>query len=118
MEDCIFCKIARHEIPSEVVYENDTVIGFRDISPMAPVHILIIPKEHINPKIAVSEEEAKVVSDIFLAAREIAKQEEINERGFRIISNTGDDSGQEVEHLHFHVLGGKKLGPMVHENSK
>lgn len=113
MSDCIFCRIANKEIPSDIVYESKDVVGFRDISPQAPVHILLIPKKHINPKVDVSKDEARVVSDIFLALRKVAEGEGVAKSGFRVISNVGEDAGQEVDHLHFHLLGGKKLGSML-----
>ena len=115
MEECIFCQIAEKKIPTTIVYESDQVIAFRDINPKAPVHILIIPKQHINPKIDLKEEDIRVLPDIFLAAKTIAAKEGIGEKGFRLIANVGSDSGQEVEHLHFHLLGGKPLGGLVGE---
>lgn len=115
MEECLFCKIAEKEIPSEIIYETDQVIAFRDVSPKAPVHILIIPKQHINPKIDLKEEDVRILPDIFLAAKAIAAKEGVGEKGFRLIANVGPDSGQEVEHLHFHLLGGKPLGGLVGE---
>ena len=95
--DCIFCKIVSGEIPSEKVYESDKVIAFKDINPMAPVHILIIPKEHIGGVDELNESNAGIVKDIML------------DNGWRIVSNVGEDGGQTVRHLHFHLLGGKKL---------
>lgn len=115
MEECLFCQIAEKKIPTTIVYESDQVIAFRDINPKAPVHILIIPKQHINPKIDLKEEDVRVLPDIFLAAKIIAAKEGIGEKGFRLIANVGPDSGQEVEHLHFHLLGGKPLGGLVGE---
>ncbi|MEW6189878.1 MAG: histidine triad nucleotide-binding protein [Actinomycetota bacterium] len=109
MAECIFCKIVRGEVPSQIVFESERVIAFRDINPQAPVHILLVPKKHINPMERLDEGDAQVVTDIFLAAKEIASKEGIANRGFRLISNIGTEAGQEIEHLHFHLLGGKKL---------
>lgn len=110
MSDCLFCKIANKEIPSQYVYEDDLVIAFNDIEPQAPHHILIIPKEHISSAMELNEENAKIVSHIFLVAGKIAKKLGFDENGFRIVNNCGKDGGQTVGHLHFHVLGGRNLG--------
>ncbi len=107
--DCLFCKIIAGEIPSAKVYENDKVYDFRDISPEAPVHVLIVPKEHISCANELTPENASIVSDIFLAAKEIAAAEGIAEGGYRIVNNCGEDGGQTVKHLHFHMLGGRSL---------
>lgn len=107
--DCLFCKIIAGEIPSAKVYENDKVYAFRDISPEAPTHVLIVPKEHIASANDLTAENASVVSDIFLAAKEIAAMEGIAEGGYRIVNNCGEDGGQTVKHLHFHMLGGRSL---------
>lgn len=106
--DCIFCKIVSGEIPSEKVYESDKVIAFKDINPMAPVHILIIPKEHIGGVDELNESNAGIVKDIMLVAKYLAESFNL-ENGWRIVSNVGEDGGQTVRHLHFHLLGGKKL---------
>lgn len=106
--DCIFCKIVSGEIPSEKVYENDKVIAFKDINPMAPVHILIIPKEHIGGVDELNERNAGIVKVIMLVAKHLAESFNL-ENGWRIVSNVGEDGGQTVRHLHFHLLGGKKL---------
>lgn len=106
--DCIFCKIIKGEIPSEKVYECENVIAFKDINPMAPVHILIIPKNHIEGANALNEDNVAVVSEIMLAARQIAESYNL-ENGWRVVTNVGEDGGQTVKHLHFHLLGGKKL---------
>jgi len=115
MDDCIFCKIARGEIPGQIVYKNDRVTAFRDINPKAPVHVLIIPNEHVDVKGYVGYEDAAVMGDILLAAKKVAMVENIANTGFRLIVNVGADAGQEVDHLHVHLLGGKKLGPMLAE---
>ena len=108
MENCLFCKIIAGEIPSEKVYEDDEVLAFKDINPMAPVHILIIPKEHINGADELNESNAAVTAKIFATASKLAKELKLD-NGFRIITNVGSDGGQTVRHLHFHLLGGTKL---------
>lgn len=113
MEDCIFCKIVNKQIPATVVYENDKVLAFNDINPVAPVHVVIIPKEHIADVKALNPGNAAIVADIHLAAAEIAKKLGIADRGFRIINNCGKDAGQTVFHLHYHLLGGIALGPKI-----
>lgn len=113
MDDCIFCKIVKGEIPSEKVYEDDKVLAFKDINPATPIHVLVIPKKHINNLLEIKEEDNEIILDIFSSIKKIAKQLGIEESGFRLISNCGKDSGQEVMHLHFHILAGKKLGPKI-----
>lgn len=113
MEDCIFCKIIKGEIPSEKVYEDDEVLAFKDIQPAAPIHVLIIPKKHITNLMEVSEEDSELMGKIVETIQKIAKQLGIAEKGFRIISNCGPDSGQEVMHLHFHLLAGRTMGPKI-----
>lgn len=106
--DCLFCKIIAGEIPSTKVYEDDKVLAFKDINPMAPVHILIIPKVHIEGANALDSDNVGVVSDIMLTARRIAEELGLSE-GWRLVTNVGEHGGQTVKHLHFHLLGGKKL---------
>jgi len=106
--DCIFCKIVAGEIPSTKVYEDDTVLAFRDINPEAPVHVLVIPKMHIASANDITKETSGIVAHIFECIPKIAKAEGL-EAGYRIITNIGDDGGQSVHHMHFHILGGKKL---------
>ena len=108
-ESCIFCKIAAKEIDSSIVYEDDKVAAFRDISPKAPVHILIIPKMHIGFVSELNASTAPIVGDMVLAANKLAKSEGISEGGYRLVLNCGPDSGQEVFHIHMHLLGGRKL---------
>lgn len=110
MEDCLFCKIIKGEIPSAKVYEDDEILAFRDIHPVAPVHILVIPKKHISILTDLKQEDEAVVGRIYSVINKIAKQENIFESGFRVIVNCGEDGGQEVKHIHFHLIGGKKLG--------
>ena len=106
--DCIFCKIANGEIPSKKVYEDDRVCAFYDLDPQAPVHVLIIPKKHISSIMELDEENADVVSHVFLVAKKLAGELGL-EKGFRIVSNCGEDGGQSVLHLHFHLLGGRSM---------
>ena len=113
MEDCIFCKIIKREIPSEIVYEDEKVIAFNDVNPAAPIHILVVPKKHIATLLEVSEEDDTLISYIYQVINKIAKERRFAENGFRVIANCGKDSGQEVMHIHFHVLGGKKLGAKI-----
>ncbi len=108
--DCIFCKIVSGEIPSNKVFENDSVLAFRDINPQAPVHIVIIPKKHIASANELCSENISAVTDIFSAIPEIAKAAGVADSGYRIINNCGEDGGQTVKHLHFHLLGGRNLG--------
>lgn len=107
--DCIFCKIVSGEIPSTCVYDSGGVYAFEDISPQAPVHLLVIPKEHIPSAADVTEENSAIVAKCFEAISRIAAQRGL-ENGFRVISNVGEDARQTVPHLHFHVLAGKDLG--------
>ncbi|MCD7793091.1 MAG: histidine triad nucleotide-binding protein [Oscillospiraceae bacterium] len=109
MTDCLFCKIIAGEIPLTKVFENDAVFAFRDINPQAPVHILVIPKEHIGSCIDVNAGNSAAVAACFEAISEIAKQEGLD-NGFRVISNCGADAGQTVPHLHFHILAGTQMG--------
>lgn len=106
---CIFCQIANKEIPSNFVYETDNLVAFRDLNPQAPVHILVVPKMHITSMNDINSENSDVVAEIFEAVSIIAEQEGIKESGYRVISNCGDDGCQSVKHLHFHLVGGKKL---------
>ena len=108
MSDCIFCKIAAGEIPSNKVYEDERIIAIHDLNPMAPVHVLFIPKEHICCANAVTEENSDVVAHIFSKIPVVAKELGLD-NGYRIVNNCGEDGGQTVMHLHFHLLGGKKL---------
>ncbi len=109
MNDCLFCKIASGEIPSDKVYEDEYVYAFRDINPQAPVHILVIPKEHIGSVGDVTAENSALAAKCLEAAAKIAKQEKLD-NGFRLISNCGADAGQTVFHLHFHILAGRSMG--------
>ncbi len=108
MENCLFCKIVAGDIPSTKVYEDEKVLAFRDIAPMAPTHILVIPKQHIGSVNEVTAENAAIVAHIFTVIPTIAAAEKL-ENGYRVVSNCGPDAGQTVHHLHFHILGGKQL---------
>lgn len=108
MLDCLFCKIAAGQIPSTKVYEDDRILAFRDIAPQTPTHILVIPKEHLDSVNAVTAENSAVVAHIFAVIPQIAKAEGL-ENGYRVVTNCGADAGQTVQHLHFHILGGKTL---------
>ncbi len=107
--DCIFCKIVNGEIPSKKVYEDELVYAFEDITPQAPVHVLIIPKEHIASALEVNEENSNIIGHVFKVAGKIAKDLNIAENGFRIVNNCGEHGGQTVHHIHFHMLGGRNL---------
>ena len=106
--DCLFCKIAAGEIPSTKVYEDERVVVFRDIAPAAPVHLLAIPRQHIESAAAIDEQTAELVGYIFTVIARVARNEGL-ENGFRIVSNIGKDGGQTVPHLHFHILAGREL---------
>ena len=106
--DCIFCKIVSGEIPSTKVYEDDTVVAFNDLSPQAPVHVLIIPKEHIASCDEVTDENCAVVGHIFAVAAKIAKEKGLT-NGYRVVNNCGEEGGQTVLHLHFHLMGGRQF---------
>ena len=109
MEDCIFCKIIKGEIPSEKIYEDDMVLSFKDIEPAAPVHVLIIPKKHIDSINDLTEEDSKIIAHIYLVAKQIAAELGIDEKGYRIVTNCGEGAGQTVHHVHFHLLGGRSF---------
>jgi histidine triad (HIT) family protein len=111
-DDCIFCKIVEGEIPSEKIFENEHVIAFNDINPKAPTHILVVPKKHFATLNDVPENELNIILKIFGAIREIASKAGVAEEGYRVIVNTNRSSGQEVFHLHFHIMGGRQLGSM------
>ena len=109
MSDCIFCKIVNGEIPSKKVYEDDKVLAFEDINPQAPVHILVIPKEHIPSIKDINEDNIDVISHIHLVIKRLAKEKGIEQDGFRIVNNCGEKGGQTVGHLHYHLLGGRQM---------
>ena len=111
MEDCLFCKIAAGEIPSTKVYEDDHWFAFRDINPSAPVHVLLIPRQHVKNILALTDETNKNFSDFFLVVKKIAEQEGLGDNGFRLVINTGAEAGQTVFHFHMHVIPRYEGGP-------
>jgi len=111
--DCIFCKIAEGSVPSNKVYEDERVLAFHDINPVAPVHILVIPKKHIPSLNDVESGDWGLIGELLRVSRQLAQQTGIDASGFRIVNNCGKDGGQEVFHLHFHLIGGTKLGPII-----
>jgi histidine triad (HIT) family protein len=110
-EDCIFCKIANKEIPAEILYEDDLAIAFPDAHPIAPVHILIIPKIHIESvaDLTRNKENEKIMGRLVLVAKEMAEEKGINDKGYKLLLRVGKDGGQEIPHIHLHLLGGAKL---------
>jgi len=109
MSDCIFCKIIAGEIPSDKIYEDEKVIAFRDIHPQAPVHFLVMPKTHIKSAVEITSDNSAEVAYCYEVIAKLAKQEKLDD-GFRVINNCGENAGQTVPHIHFHVLAGKVLG--------
>ncbi|WAM32845.1 histidine triad nucleotide-binding protein [Caldicellulosiruptor morganii] len=109
MNNCIFCKIVEKQIPSELVYEDELVCAFKDINPTAPVHILVVPKQHIESLNEIEDNHKQLIGHVFIVAKLLADKFEIKEKGFRIVVNCGQDGGQTVNHLHFHLLGGRKF---------
>ena len=108
MSDCLFCKIIKGEIPSKKIYEDDKILAFYDIDPKAPFHILFIPKDHISSAMEINDSNAAVVAHIFSVAAKIAKENNLD-KGYRMVTNIGEDGGQSVAHLHFHMLAGRLL---------
>ena len=113
MENCLFCKIIKGEIPSSKVYEDDEILAFNDINPLAPIHILFVPKKHITSLAHMEDGDEKIIGKIYKAINQVAEEKGFKEDGYRVIVNCGENGGQEVMHLHFHVLAGKKLGTKV-----
>ena len=112
-ENCLFCKIIKGEIPSNKVYEDEEILAFKDINPAAPIHILVIPKKHISSLADMEDGDELIISKIYKVINEIAEKQEFKEKGYRVIVNCGKDGGQEVGHLHFHLLAGKQLGEKI-----
>ncbi len=106
---CIFCKIANKEIPAEIVYENNGIIAFKDAKPVTPVHILVIPKLHIPSVNHLELKDKTLMGELIFAAQKIAKEQNVDKSGYRLILNIGKDAGQTVDHLHLHLIGGQKL---------
>ncbi|PKM83062.1 MAG: histidine triad nucleotide-binding protein [Firmicutes bacterium HGW-Firmicutes-14] len=109
MQDCIFCKIGRGEIPSAIVYEDDRIIAFKDINPLAPVHLLLIPREHLTNILDINEGNVDLIGHIHLVANKLAKEAGIAEKGFRIVTNCNEEGGQIIFHMHYHLIGGEEL---------
>ena len=113
MDDCIFCKIIKKEMPAEIVYEDSQIIAFKDIQPASPIHILVIPKKHIPSLVELKKEDEILIGKIYSVINIIANNQGIDKKGYRVIVNCGIDGGQEVGHLHFHLLAGKRLGEKI-----
>ncbi len=109
MEECLFCRIVAKEIPSEILYESNKLLAFKDIDPQAPVHILIIPKEHITTANDLSNKHKELLGDILLAAKTLASKYDISEDGYRMVFNCNQNGGQAVYHIHLHLLGGRQM---------
>ncbi len=107
--DCIFCQIVAGEVPSEIIYQDEGVIAFRDINPQAPIHLIIIPRKHVPSLVQLSEAEPSLIGHMVAAAGQLAKEAGVSETGYRLVINCGEWGGQLVPHLHMHLLGGKKL---------
>ena len=122
MEDirkqCIFCRIADHDIPGSIEYEDEQIIAFRDLTPLAPVHVLIIPKKHIQSMASLEAEDEALMGHLMLSISRLAKQLGLEENGYRVVSNCGRDGCQTVPHIHFHLLGGRILGIFVGETEE
>jgi histidine triad (HIT) family protein len=112
-DDCLFCRIASGSIPATVVYETDTILAFRDINPKAPVHVLVISRAHYRDVAALAEADPKLTGELLAAVAAVAEREGLRDDGYRVIFNSGDNGGQEVFHVHAHVLGGRPLGAML-----
>lgn len=110
MDDCLFCKIASGEMEADVVHTGERVIAFRDINPGAPTHVLLIPKEHVTDVSELTAEHGELLAEIFTTAQRLASAEGVDESGYRVVANRGPNAGQSVMHLHFHLLGGRRLG--------
>ena len=111
-EECVFCRIGREEIPSDILYRDDLAFVIRDINPRAPTHLLVLPFEHVTYLASFTQDREAMLGHLVLVAREMAQREGLTESGYRLVINPGADSGQEVPHLHLHVLGGRRLGAM------
>lgn len=113
---CLFCQIAKHEIPAKIVYEDEDLCSFWDIKPQAPVHILIVPKKHISSVTHLEEKDTFLLGKMILTASKIAESESISKSGYRLIFNSGPNSGQIIDHLHLHLIGGRKLSQFFFKN--
>jgi histidine triad (HIT) family protein len=108
--DCIFCRIAAREVSADVVHESDHVVAFRDLNPQAPTHFLLIPKDHIASAAHLTDDHGDLLAELVRAAAHLAKSEGVDRSGWRLVTNVGPDAGQSVQHLHFHLLGGRRMG--------
>lgn len=113
-KDCLFCKIAKGELKTEFIFEGENIVAFRDINPIAPVHILIIPKKHIGSMTEVEDEHKAILGEMLLAASKIAKELGISDGGYKLLIRTGFHGGQEIPHIHLHLLGGARLAEGIH----
>ncbi len=109
MSDCLFCKVVAGEVPADIIYDNEHVLAFRDISPQAPTHLLIIPRRHISTINDLDAGDNELVGQLFLAAKEVAAQEGVDEVGYRVVMNCNEDAGQTVFHIHLHLMGGREM---------
>jgi histidine triad (HIT) family protein len=109
MENCVFCGIVNKKIPSKIIYEDDRILAFHDIDPKAPVHILVIPKEHISSLNVITQENSHIISHIYVVIPQLLQELGVKHTGYRVVVNCGKDGGQSVDHLHYHVLGGRTL---------
>ena len=107
---CLFCRIARGEIPADIVHEDDLVLAFRDINPKAPTHLLVIPRRHVQSAADLRESDSEMLGRLFGVAAQLAREAGVADRGFRLVTNSGPGAGQSVDHLHFHLLGGRQMG--------
>jgi histidine triad (HIT) family protein len=114
MEDCLFCKIAKKETPADIVYEDEEILAFKDIHPIAPVHILVIPKKHISSIVEVKEEDTELMGKIIVAAKKIADELDISKDGYKLLFRVRRHGGQEVSHIHLHLIGGAPLFEDIH----
>lgn len=112
MSDCIFCKIAGGEIPADFIYESEDVVAFADVSPQAPVHVVIIPRRHIATTMEMSDEAPELFGSMLKASTKVARKKRVDKSGFRLILNTNADAGQEIFHVHMHLMGGEQIGPL------
>lgn len=110
MAECIFCRIAEGEVPATIVHQDDKVVAFRDLNPKAPTHVLLVPRKHVSSMLKLCAEDDSLTGHLVRIAAQVAATEGIAETGFRLVANAGPDAGQSVDHLHFHLLGGRKLG--------
>ena len=110
MMDCVFCRIVQGDLPSDRVLETEHVVAFRDLNPQAPTHVLVIPRRHISSLDALAADDGPISHELLRAARTVARSEGIDEEGYRVVTNIGDEGGQSVDHLHLHVLGGRRMG--------